>query len=325
MRISFIIFTLIQSVSALSGYHLFQERPTLLSLQKMKSVSKLIRSQNISPTIALNFAGGYIMNPSCLSLIKNPAFVSSVLITQSIMASCMILNDIHDVPIDRINRPSRPLVTGEVTILNAKRLVFGLLLVGEGLNRRYIPEGLRYVSRLSTLFAVLYTPIFKRALVLKNAACAALISMAVLFSGLIATPDLRVGPKLSLLIIATNMIFLGSFSGEILMDIADEPGDKKNGLKTVPIVFGKDFAWNLAYISMFTNVLVNSIDILRNFGIFPSIGFSILCSPVLGWLRDVRKYEYSVDSIREYGKKIVLPMGFALVYLQGLSKFCSIT
>jgi 4-hydroxybenzoate polyprenyltransferase len=149
--------------------------------------------------------------------------------------------------------------------------------------------------------------------------------MAVLFSGLIATPDLRVGPKLSLLIIATNMIFLGSFSGEILMDIADEPGDKKNGLKTLPIVFGKDNAWNLAYISMFTNVLLNSIDILRNFGIFPSIGFSILCSPVLGWLHDVRKYEYSVDAIREYGKKIVLPMGFALVYLQGLSKFCSIT
>jgi 4-hydroxybenzoate polyprenyltransferase len=211
-----------------------------------------------------------------------------------------------------------------VTIRNAKQLVFGLLLVGEGLNRRFIPEGLQYVSRLSSIFAVLYTPIFKRALVLKNAACAALIAMAVLFSGIIATPELRFGPRLSLLIAATNMIFLGSFSGEILMDIADEHGDKKNGLKTVPIVFGKDNAWNLAYISMFTNVLVNSIDIMRNFGIFPGIGFSILCTPVLSWLRDVRKYEYSVDAIREYGKKIVLPMGFALVYLQGLSKFLTI-
>lgn len=324
MRFSFIIFTLIQSVSALSGYHLFQERPSLLSLQKLKSVSKLIRSQNISPTIALNIAGGYIMNPSCLGLIKNPAFVSSVLITQSVMASCMVLNDIHDLPIDRINNPERPLVTGEISVLGAKRLAFGLLLFGEALNIRFIPRGLQYISRLSSLFAVLYTPFFKRALVLKNAACAALVASSVLFSGFVSSSGVVLGPRLKLLIIATNMIFLGSFTSEILLDIADEPGDKINDLRTLPIVYGKDFAWDLAYFSMYMNILINALDLLRNFGFFIGLGFIILCGPALNWLRDIRYYEYSKDFINEYGKKVVLPMGLALVYFEGIAKFMPI-
>ncbi len=328
MRITFIIFTLIQSASALSGYYLFQERLSFNRpdsfISKMNSVNKLIRSQNISPTIALNIAGGYIMNPSCHSLIKNPAFVSSVLITQSVMASCMVLNDIHDLPIDRINNPERPLVTGEISVLDAKRLVLGLLLFGEVLNVRFIPRGLQYISRLSSLFAVLYTPFFKRALVLKNAACAGLVASSILFSGFVSSPGVAFGPRLKLLLIATNMIFLGSFTSEILLDIADEPGDKINGLRTLPIVYGKDFSWTLAYFSMFTNILVNGLDLGRTFGPLAGIGFTILCGPALDWLRDIRDQEYGKYYIQEYGKKIVLPMGLALVYFEGIAKFMPI-
>jgi geranylgeranylglycerol-phosphate geranylgeranyltransferase len=290
----------------------------------MNSVNKLIRSQNISPTIALNIAGGYIMNPSCLSLIKNPAFVSSVLITQSVMASCMVFNDIHDLPIDRINNPERPLVTGEISVLDAKLIAFSLLLFSEVLNLRFIPQGLQYISRLSSIFAILYTPFFKRALVLKNAACAGLIASSILFSGFVSSPGVALGPRLKLLIIATNMIFLGSFTSEILLDIADEPGDRINGLKTLPIVYGKDKAWTLAYFSMFTNILVNGLDLGRTFGPFVGIGFTILCGPALDWLRDIRDQEYGKYYIQEYSKKIVLPMGLALVYFEGISKFCGI-
>jgi geranylgeranylglycerol-phosphate geranylgeranyltransferase len=240
------------------------------------------------------------------------------------MASCMVLNDIHDLPIDRINNPERPLVTGEVSVLGAKRLAFGLLLFSEALNLRFIPQGLQYISRLSSLFAVLYTPFFKRALVLKNAACAALIASSILFSGFVSSPGVAFGPRLKLLNIATNMIFLGSFTSEILLDIADEPGDKINGLKTLPIVYGKDKAWTLAYFSMFTNIWVNGLDLGRIFGLWVGIGFIILCGPALDWLRDIRDQEYGKYYIQEYGKKIVLPMGLALVYFEGISKFMPI-
>jgi 4-hydroxybenzoate polyprenyltransferase len=120
------------------------------------------------------------------------------------------------------------------------------------------------------------------------------------------------------------MIFLGSFTSEILLDISDEPGDRINGLRTLPIVYGKDKAWTLAYFSMFTNIWVNGLDLGRTFGPWVGIGFIILCGPALDWLRDIRDQKYSKNSIHEYGKKIVLPMGLALVYFEGLAKFMPI-
>lgn len=319
MHFAFIIFSLftaIRSTCGLGQSHLF--------LKKASSISKLIRPQNIAPAIALSFTGGYIMNPSFPGLIKNPAFISSVLITQSVMASSMIFNDIYDLPIDRINNPARPLVTGEVSIIEAKRLAIGLLFFVELMNNRFIPEGLQYIPRLSSLFAVLYTPFLKRALVLKNAACALLVSTSILFSGFTVSPDIGFGYDFKLLMIATNMIFLASFTSEILLDISDEMGDRINGLKTLPIVFGKDRAWDLAYMSMYMNIMFNALDLLRIFGPWVGIGFIIICGKALDWIRDIRYHEYSQRLIKEYGKKIIGPMGFALIYLGGLSKYMSI-
>jgi geranylgeranylglycerol-phosphate geranylgeranyltransferase len=316
MRIIFIIFTLFKFTLGLSQSHLF--------LKKASSITKLIRPQNIVPTIALNVAGGYIMNPSLIGLLKNPAFVSSVLITQSVMASSMVLNDVYDLPIDRINNPARPLIAGEVSVLTAKRLAVGLLVFVEILNVRFIPRGLKYISRLSSLFAILYTPFLKRAVVLKNAACAVLVASSVLFSGFTVSPDIVIGPNFKLLMIATKFIFMGSFTSEILLDISDEMGDRINGLKTLPIMVGNNRAWDLAYMSMYMNILVNALDLLRTFGPWPATGFIIICGPALDWIRDIRYHEYSRRLIKEYGKKIIGPMGLVLIYLGGLSKYMSI-
>lgn len=312
MRFTFIIFTLFQ----LSRSHLF--------LKKASSITKLIRPQNIAPTIALNIAGGYIMNPSFPGLVKNPAFLTSVLITQSVMASSMVLNDIHDLPVDRINNPARPLVTGDVSVPAAKRLALGLLLFVELLNNRFIPRNLRNISRLSSLFAVLYSPVFKRAVVLKNAACAALIASSILFSGFVSSSYPRSEPNFKLLMIATNVIFMGSFTSEILLDISDEMGDRINGLKTLPIMVGKDKAWDLAYMSMYLNIMVNSCDLLRTFGPWAGICLIMICGPALDWIREIRYHEYSRYLIREYGKNIVWPMSLALIYLGTLSKYVTI-
>lgn len=316
MRISFFIFTLFKFTLGLNQSHLFSK--------KVSSITKLIRPQNIAPTIALNIAGGYIMNPSFVGLFKNPAFLSSILITQSVMASSMILNDIHDLPIDRINNPARPIVTGEVSVLIAKRLALGIVLFCEVLNIRFIPKGLQYIPRLSSLFAILYTPFFKRAVVLKNAACALLVSTSILFSGSVVSSDIVFGSNFKLLMIATNVIFMGSFTSEILLDISDETGDRINGLKTLPIMVGKDKAWDLAYMSMYMNIMVNAWYLLRTFGPWAGICLIMICGPALDWIREIRYHEYSRYLIRDYGKNIVWPMSLALIYLGTLSKYITI-
>ena len=63
----------------------------------------LIRSENIFPTLLLSFSGGWIVNPSIYNLLKNKSFIVSNIVTILIMCSSMIINDIVDINIDKMN------------------------------------------------------------------------------------------------------------------------------------------------------------------------------------------------------------------------------
>jgi len=93
----------------------------LVNKIKNKSLSflKLIRSKNILPTLLLSFSGGFVMNPSIYNILKSSIFITSTIITLLIMSCSMIINDIFDINIDKINNSKRPLVTGEVSIKEA--------------------------------------------------------------------------------------------------------------------------------------------------------------------------------------------------------------
>jgi geranylgeranylglycerol-phosphate geranylgeranyltransferase len=303
---------------ALSGYHLFQEhfvptfrRPTLVATRK------LIRPDNCLPAIALNLAGACIVaGPTAVT---TKPFLASVAITQSIMASSMVINDIIDLPVDRINNPTRPLVVGDVSTRYATGLATGLLILAELLNFLYIPKNLQHVTHLSALLAILYTPIFKRILFVKNLSCAALVSSSVLFSGFTVAHNIIHVPTraFSTLFVACRMIFLGSLCTEILMDMCDSEGDAVQGIYTLPVLFGNDAAWQIAYSSMYLNVITNSMDIVRIHGLWRGFGLLFICSPLLHKLRQVKDSEYTQSSIKYFCKKTTLPMLLSLVYLAG--------
>jgi heme O synthase-like polyprenyltransferase len=65
-------------------------------IDKSKNYLKLIRSKNILPTLLLSFTGGWITNPSIYNLLRSKTFITSTIITQFIMSSSMIMNDIYD-------------------------------------------------------------------------------------------------------------------------------------------------------------------------------------------------------------------------------------
>jgi hypothetical protein len=68
------------------------------NVNKMNEFIKLIRiKNNFFPTLALNFIGGYIMNPSFISLIQNSSFIYSCIITQLVLYASMIINDLFDI------------------------------------------------------------------------------------------------------------------------------------------------------------------------------------------------------------------------------------
>jgi geranylgeranylglycerol-phosphate geranylgeranyltransferase len=161
----------------------------------------------------------------------------------------MVINDIYDVEIDRINSPHRPLVNGEVTMKEAYLL--SLLLLGgtEYLTFRFLPFNLQMIIQLAILQVLLYTPILKRVFLIKNISCAALISFSIFFNALASAGNslLYTNKNFGLLGIALSFIFFGSWSNELILDMRDIEGDNNNHIVTIPTLFGNDFSWLLVY------------------------------------------------------------------------------
>ena len=305
-------------VFALPSFSLFQDKfVTHFQRPVFYSTRKLIRSENCLPTVLLNVAGACIVRPSLLENIKSVPFLSSLAITQTIMASSMVMNDIFDLPVDRVNNPDRPLVQGLVSVRYATFLAVGLIGVAELINLKFIPYRHRYITHMSAALAVLYTPVCKHVFLLKNISCALLVSCSILFSGLaIDVPMNRLA--WSKLVVACRLIFLGSVSNEILLDINDTIGDAERGIYTLPVLFGDDAAWNVAYSTMYFNILLNMLDITHSFNAKNGFIFLCICYPTLLFLLDVQTQNYNRNSVFKHCKKSMVPMAFALFFLTKL-------
>jgi geranylgeranylglycerol-phosphate geranylgeranyltransferase len=108
---------------------LLKKQNSNISLYK-KSLGffKLIRYKSLLPTSLLCFTGGWIMNPSIYNLLHSQSFIISVINTLLVMSNSMVINDIYDIEIDKINNPNRPLINGKITRNEAILFSFFLLL-----------------------------------------------------------------------------------------------------------------------------------------------------------------------------------------------------
>ena len=71
--------------------------------------------------------GEFVSKPPAIPLLYS---VFGYLTGFFICAYSMVVNDVYDVEVDRVNQPSRPLPSGKVTSRGAIRLSVGLLLAG---------------------------------------------------------------------------------------------------------------------------------------------------------------------------------------------------
>jgi 4-hydroxybenzoate polyprenyltransferase len=286
---------------------------------KVGGFVKIIRPQNIIPTLFLCFTGGWIVNPSIKNLLSSPTFIVSSFNAVSVMSSSMIINDIFDIEIDKINNPTRPLVTGEITKTDA--ILYNCFLVGltEILSFKYLNRQLILFVNLALLNITIYTPLLKRILFIKNISCAALVSFSLFFSGLASlynTTNIIINPKnRSLLMVAVRTIFFGSLYNELLLDMHDYEGDFENNIPTVPVIYGLQKSWVLATLILKLNILWNSLHLIYLFN-FP-VGFLLLfiLSPLLYNLKMIKKANFSIDSITRAINETNAPLFMLLIYL----------
>ena len=283
---------------------------------KINELCKLSRTNNVIPTLFLSLSGGLIMKPS-LKLFQSSQFISSNLITIMIMTLSMVVNDICDIKLDKINNPTRPLVSGSITKNEA--LLYGLLLFTliEILSFNFLPSNLQLLTNLSIFGITIYTPILKKIPLIKNIFCASLVSFTLFYSGMsIKFTDYNI----DLLFIAIRYIFIGSLSIELLLDILDIDGDSKNNINTVPVIFGKEKTINLLNILL----LFNTLNILSLIKIYDNFicGIPVLfLVPYLFDFNKIKKNNYEKNFIKKTIKNTTIPMCLMLITFCLISYF----
>ena len=300
------------------------EANTFGPLQKSRSFFKLIRPVNILPTMFLTFAGGWIINPNLNALLHTPAFIVGIFNTAFIMSTSMILNDLFDIPMDKINNPERPLITGEVRPVEAIGLSVILLGISEYLSFMYFPKNLQIAIDAAIINILLYTPVFKKITLLKNISCAGLIAFSVFFSGLTTATNIisnpfdfnaiLTNPHINLLLINAQIIFFGSLYIEILLDMCDVDGDKQNGINTLPVVYGNEMAFQIANGVSCLNILLAFTEISIAYNLNAGLILLFLYSPLLYYLKDIKTHGFTKENIVKNTQKTTIPLFMVLTY-----------
>ena len=284
--------------------------------KKVEGLIKLTRPKNILPTIFLSFSGGWIMEPS-LHLFTSVPFIISVIDAVIIMSTSMVINDIYDIEIDKINSPTRPLASGEIEIKDA--IFFFLLLLGtcEYLTINFMPDNLKLIMQLIIIKIILYTPILKKMLIIKNASCATLVSFSLFFSGLAASNTILSGNKnFGLLSVAMGLIFFGSLTNELLLDIRDTEGDKCNNITTLSTTFGKEASLKASTVILNYGIITNTFAMAYLYdNLQLSLLIPLILSPLILNLQKIKKNNLSNESIVNYMKKSSSPLFGILIYL----------
>jgi geranylgeranylglycerol-phosphate geranylgeranyltransferase len=146
------------------------------------------------------------------------------------MASGNIINDIFDIEIDRINRPSRPLSSGLIKINFALFFYFILVLISLALSL-LISQSAFTIVLISHLILFLYSKYLKKIPLIGNITVAFLTGLVFIFGGV------AVGNP-SAAIIPASFAFLINLIREIVKDMEDIEGDRKVDVITFPIKFG---------------------------------------------------------------------------------------
>jgi 4-hydroxybenzoate polyprenyltransferase len=166
-------------------------------------------------------------------------------------AAGYVINDYHDIRIDRINRPNKLIIGEYVSRTEALMATFVFNAIACGLALLAGWKMLVLVLGCTVILWV-YSIYLKRLPLIGNITIAALSAAAILLSGF---PDNYFPP---LLWGYAGFAFLSHLIRELVKDMEDIPGDIKHGCKTLPILWGihKTKLFIVAMVTVFLGLLV---------------------------------------------------------------------
>ncbi len=171
---------------------------------------------------------GYLIATGTLT---SPSLVLAVIVVL-ITAAGNVINDVDNLEIDRINRPDRPIPSGEISLRVAKGYTAVLFVAGIALTTLTTSLCL-LIALINSVILVAYATRLKRIPVLGNVAVAYLTASIFLFGGAFAGIE---GLVRNIPIAAIT--FLATIAREVLKDAEDVEGDAIGGARTLPMIIG---------------------------------------------------------------------------------------
>ena len=221
-----------------------------------------------------------------------------------IAGSGMIINDIYDVEIDKINRPNRPIPSGSISLIQAKLLfilTFGIGVIIAILHS--ILFNLGYLNIILALFfgliGWLYAAWGKKQGFIGNIIVSISFSIGLIYGAILNS---------SIIPVYIFFFFLTSFflllSREIVKGCEDIEGDKEEGVKTLAIKIGIKKAIIASMIFEILAIIFFILPIFTDiinpllFLIFMIFGIVVVCSAViLSLSRNLEKNDFKKISL----------------------------
>lgn len=197
-----------------------------------------------------------------------------------VAAAANAINDYFDVEIDKTNKPSRPIPRGDATRKEAwtEWLVLSSIAVALNLFLNMVALGI-------VVFAVIilywYSALFKRTIIIGNVIVALMTGMAFIY-GAVVVGNLRRA------VIPALFAFLINLVRELIKDIEDMEGDRKENANTLPVKYGPRPALWIASVSIVlliaTTIAAYQLNVYTVYFLYPVLIVDALLIAVLIWM-----------------------------------------
>jgi len=271
--------------------------------EKLTAIIKIIRPLNFLITFFSVIVAAIICPPD-----KFPGLnvFLAALAASLVMASGNVINDIYDIGIDKINKPLRPLPSGNITIKEAYALYF-IFIVTSIFISALVNEKALAIVLISILLLFIYSKYLKRISLVGNVTVAFLTGLVFIFGGVVVENP-------SAAIIPAMFAFLINLIREIVKDMEDVEGDTKAGVVTFPVKFGSrksKLFISLISISLILYTVYPFITQLYKIEYFVVV--MAIVNPILVYCLKILFEDHSVKNLKRMSNLLKLSMVFGLI------------
>ena len=222
-----------------------------------------------------------------------------------------IINDIYDIEIDRINRPQRPLPSGQMQVSTARIYMFNLFALGI-LAASLISLVTFYIAALiATPLLIAYSARLKRLPLIGNILVSFMLGLTFIYVG-------AAFGQIETTLIMAGLAFGFSLIRELVKDLEDMAGDARSGARTLPLVWGEQLTVRFTITLMAAAMVLFLFPAV--FGPYNDLYLWIVIIgidlPMLGsiWLL-IRHPERKIYSRIQLFLKLNIFVGLAAIYL----------